>query len=200
MISIGNVKQSFPVNLGFNIFRINVPLVKEPVESDAAVRLNDKILNEQKIMLYPVNKKTIYLLPHSHNDIGYTHVQTDVEKIQWQNLKDAIRYSKETIDYPAGSQFKWNVEVMWAVESYLRQANEKEKQDFIEAVQKGWLELDGLYANTLTGLCRPEELYQMFESAHEVSALCGTQLTSAMISDIPGLFLGNCICDGSVWN
>jgi len=190
LISIGNVKQSFPVNLGFNIFRINVPLVKEPVESDAAVRLNNKILDEQKIMLYPVNKKTIYLLPHSHNDIGYTHVQTDVEKIQWQNLKDAIRYSKETKDYPAGSQFKWNVEVMWAVESYLRQANEKEKQDFIEAVQKGWLELDGLYANTLTGLCRPEELYQMFEAAHEVSALCGTQLTSAMISDIPGYSWG----------
>jgi hypothetical protein len=189
-INIGNIKQSYPVKLGFNLFRINVPEVTEPVTLNAEVRINDKVISEQNIMLHPVKRKTIYLLPHSHNDIGYTHVQTEVEKIQWQNLDNAIRYAQETKDYPNGSQFKWNVEVMWAVESYMKQASEKEKQEFIDAVQKGWLELDGLYANILSGLCRPEELYQMLDDAYVTANLCNTQLTSAMITDIPGYSWG----------
>ena len=185
-IRIGYINESFPLELGFNLFRIKIPRVEKTTKFETVTRLNDKIYSEEVITINPVTQKTIYLLPHSHNDIGYTHVQEEVEQIQWQNLRDAIKYSKNNRHYPKGSQFKWNVEVMWAVDSYLKNASEQDKKEFIEAVQNGWIELNALYANILTGLCRPEELYRMLQSAREVGELCNVEVNSAMISDIPG--------------
>ncbi len=189
-IRIGFVKESFPLQLGFNLFRIKVPRVEKATEFEAVTRLNDEIYSQEVITINPVTLRTIHLLPHSHNDIGYTHVQEKVEQIQWQNLRDAIKYSKNTQHYPEGSQFKWNVEVMWAVESYLKNASEQDKKEFIEAIKKGWIELDALYANILTGLCRPEELYRMMQSAMEIGELCDIDVNTAMISDIPGYTWG----------
>lgn len=189
-IRIGYINESFPLELGFNLFRIKVPVVQKATEFETETRLNDETYSAEVITINPVIRRTIYLLPHSHTDIGYTHVQEEVEQIQWQNIRDAIKYSDRTKNYPEGSQFKWNVEVMWAVDSYLKQASEDEKIIFIEAVQKGWIELDALYANILTGICSPEELYQMMHSAHKVGELCEVEVKSAMISDIPGYTWG----------
>jgi len=185
-IRIGYIMESFPLQLGLNLFRVKVPLLEKATEFETETRLNNEFYSKEVITINPVVQRTIYLLPHSHNDIGYTHIQEEVEQIQWQNLRDAIKYSNKTKDYPEGSQFKWNVEVMWAVDSYLKNASKQDKKGFIEAVQKGWVELDAMYANILTGLCRPEELYRMMQSAKEVGELCNVQVNSAMISDIPG--------------
>ena len=38
----------------------------------------------------PTRPWVVYLLPHSHVDIGFTHVQTDVEKLQWKHLDEAV--------------------------------------------------------------------------------------------------------------
>ena len=38
----------------------------------------------------PERQWTVYLLPHSHNDIGYTHLQPEVERKQWQNIDAAL--------------------------------------------------------------------------------------------------------------
>ena len=111
--------------------------------------------------LRPVRKWVVYLLPHSHVDIGYTHVQTDVEKSQWKYLDMAIDTVQQSADYPAGARFKWNVEVLWAVDSYLQQATPEQRQRFIDAVQAGQVGLQALYGNQLTGLCRPEELLRL---------------------------------------
>ena len=101
-------------------------------------------------------KWEIYLLPHSHVDIGYTKLQTEVESDHWQFLDQAIDAVHKTADYPPGAQFKWNVEVLWAVESYLKQASPEKQQAFFDAVKKGGIGLDALYGNQLTALCRPE--------------------------------------------
>lgn len=189
-IRIGYINESFPIQLGFNLFRIKVPRVEKATEFETETRLNNKSYSKEVITINPVTQRTIYLLPHSHNDIGYTHLQEDVEKIQWQNLRDAVKYANKTKDYPDGSQFKWNVEVMWAVDSYLKNVGEQEKNEFIKAVQNGWIDLNALYANILTGLCRPAELYRMMQSAMEIGELCNVEITSTMISDIPGYTWG----------
>ena len=59
---------------------------------------------------------TVYLLPHSHNDIGYTHLQPEVERKQWQNIDEVLELCRKTADYPPAARFKWNTEVVWAVE------------------------------------------------------------------------------------
>lgn len=153
------------------------------------------------VALEPVRKMTIYILPHSHNDIGYTEIQTNVERKQLNNLLTGIEYSRRTKDYPAGARFVWNLEGVYAADLFLHRMNEEQRQSFIAAVQDGGVALNGMYVNTLTGLCRPEELLQLFHRSKEVAALCGitkdgggnsgeVRLDAAMISDVPGYTWG----------
>ena len=47
-----------------------------------------------------------------------------------------------------------------------------------------------MYANELTGLCRPEELVQLFRYGTMLSKQCGVKMDSAMLSDVPGMTWG----------
>ena len=64
-IEIGNSKEVMPIELGFNMVRIPVNRVEEPTPIKASVRLNDREIANQQMVLEPVGRKTIYLLPHS---------------------------------------------------------------------------------------------------------------------------------------
>ena len=134
----------------------------------------------------PARPWVVYILPHSHVDIGYTHVQTEVEKLQWKYLDEAVALARKTADYPPGARFKWNSEVLWAVDSYLKQATPEKREDFIKAVKAGQVHLDALYGNELTGLCRPEELFRLLDCARRISKQYGVTIDAAMISDVPG--------------
>jgi alpha-mannosidase len=154
------------------------------------VEAGGKTLASGEVSLKPVRKMTIYILPHSHNDIGYTEIQTNVERKQLNNLLTGIDYARRTKDYPAGARFVWNLEGVYAADLFLHRMDEQQRQALIAAVKDGGVALNGMYVNTLTGLCRPEELLQLFHRSKEVAALCGTSLDAAMISDVPGYTWG----------
>ncbi len=144
----------------------------------------------QSLAVKPVRKWEIYILHHSHVDIGYTHVQTEVVRKHWEYFKQVIELARKSANYPAGSQFKWNVEVLWAVDSYLKQASPKEREAFVDAVKKGWIGLDALYGNELTALCRPEELIRLVDYAQKLRQRYDLTINSAMITDVPGYTWG----------
>jgi hypothetical protein len=189
-VTIGEHNTSLPVSLGLNIEYVEIPVVSKNETYNAEIIMNDSILLKKVINVKPVKHYDIYLLPHSHVDIGYTQVQSEVEKTQKENITKAIEIAEKSSKLPAEAQFRWNTEVMWPVECYLKNATEEEKETFINAVQKGWIELDGIYANLLTELCRPEELYRAFEYGKEVGEVCDVEIKSAMMSDIPGTTWG----------
>ena len=90
-----------------------------------------------------------------------------------------------------GARFKWNVEVLWAADSYLKQASPEKQQEFIDAVKKGWIGLDALYGNELTALCRPEELVRLVDYAGQVSRRCGVPDRRGHDQRRAGLHLGH---------
>ncbi|OHX65049.1 hypothetical protein NH26_01120 [Flammeovirga pacifica] len=189
-IIAGKEKQKVKLNVGANIFRIEVDKVTETKDVPVKVLAGKKVLDDRILKVDPVKHYDLYLLHHSHVDIGYTHTQDEVEKVQWKNLDDAVMMSQKTKDYPEYSKFKWSVEVMWAVESYLKNASLEKRAAFIEAVQNGSIELDGLYGNMLTGLSNPQELVESTFDALEISKEAGVPLESAMITDVPGYTWG----------
>ncbi len=175
---------------GATSVEVPVPAVEKDTPLAVTVKVGEKTLASREVTLAPVRRWVVYLLPHSHVDIGYTHLQADVEKAHWQYYQQAIEASRKTAAYPAGAQFKWNVEVLWATDSYLKQATPEKQEEFIDAVKKGWIGLDALYGNELTALCRPEELVRLVDYAARISKRCGVPVDSAMISDVPGYTWG----------
>ena len=189
-IVLDGVKKEVTLATGMNTWRIPVPVVEKKKKIFFSLKKGEEILAARYVMLMPVREKTIYLLHHSHVDIGYTQVQSEVQRIQWRNLEEALHYAEESRDYPDGERFKWNTEVMWPLVTWLRQAAPEKRDRMIAAIRRGDIEIDALFANELTGLCRPEELMHLVAPARRLADSIGVPLTSAMISDIPGYTWG----------
>jgi hypothetical protein len=144
----------------------------------------------EEIELKPVRQMQIYVLPHSHHDLGYTDLQADVEAKQIRNITRGIELARKTKDYPEGARFVWNLEVLWGADLYMKRGSKGDRRELIDAVQKGWIGINGSYANELTGLCRPEELLQLFHYSGQLGKTCGVKVDSAMMSDVPGFSWG----------
>ena len=191
ILTVDDKKEAvMPLTFGYNTYQMHVPAVREEKRVKIEVALGGKTVKDEDFLLKPVHKKDIYLLHHSHVDIGYTHVQSDVERLHGEYFEQVIELARRTQGYPEGARFKWNTEVLWAVDHYLEKASPEKKRQFIEAVQNGWIGLDGLYANELTGLCRPEELMRLLEFARKMSSIDNIDIDAAMITDIPGYTWG----------
>lgn len=170
---------------GYNAFYLPVEAVSKEKDMVLFVEVEGRPVSKLTARLRPVEKRELYLLPHSHVDIGYSDLQVVVEKNHWKYFDQAIELAKKTAEYPPGARFKWNVEVLWAVETYLQQAPPDKRDAFIAAVKRGWIGLQALLANELTGLCLPEELFHLTEFARRLTRDYGLPVNSAMITDIP---------------
>ena len=135
----------------------------------------------------PATKQwTVYIYPHAHLDIGYTNVQEVVKKLQVRNIEVGIDLAKKTQHYPVGARFVWNPEATWIVDGYLKDATEEKKQQLIDAVQKGWVQIDGAHSNMNTSICSDEELMQVFRNQQAIQRVTGIPITTMVQFDNPG--------------
>lgn len=147
------------LSAGPNTFQVFSEPVSAPQDVKVTVAIGD-VTNSTVVKFLPVRKVLVYMLPHSHHDLGYTDIQANIEEKQMHNITMGIELARKTANYPEGARFIRNLEVLWSADLFIRRKSQAEKDDFIDAVKKGWLSLKGMYANELTGLCRPEELMQ----------------------------------------
>ncbi|HWD91386.1 MAG TPA: glycoside hydrolase family 38 C-terminal domain-containing protein [Verrucomicrobiae bacterium] len=194
----GGEPRTLSLKSGDNVFDWSLPEVKATSSLQARIQFKNEsthdsfqLITSTSFEQKPARPMTIYVLPHSHTDIGYTAIQSEVAKKQMKNLADGIAAARKTADYPEGSRFVWNVEVGWAADLFLERMSEEQRDEFYDAVKKGQVSLNGMYLNELTGLCRPEELVQLYRFATKVSQKTGVPIDTAMISDVPGYTWGN---------
>jgi hypothetical protein len=174
------------LQLGYNTLQLPVTAVREVREVGVEISIDGQAARQEKLLLHPVRFREFWVLPHSHNDIGYSDLQSDVEKKQLKNLRDAIALWKMTAGYPPEARFKWNTEILWAVDRFFATGTEGEKEEFIATVKEGGIGLNALYANQLTGICRPEELLRLTDFARSLVSRYGVKVNDAMMTDIPG--------------
>ncbi|MBL7962201.1 MAG: hypothetical protein JNM31_00020 [Flavobacteriales bacterium] len=182
----GQYFQMHPVINGINLIDKYVPYDSTSKSLSIRAELGSTVL-DTVVQLSPIIHRDIHLVHHSHTDIGYSHLQSEVEKIQNNNISRALELIDRTKDHPEGSRFVWNVESLWAVENFLGIASEADKQRFIAAVKAGSIALSANYANLMTGLCTPEEMHWIVEYADSLRAWYDLPITMAMQTDVPGM-------------
>jgi hypothetical protein len=166
------------------------PEVEKETTATLALVADGKTLASQPVTLKPVRKWVVYVLMHSHTDIGYTDLQPNIEKKQAQNVVHALELIRQTKDYPVGARFKWNLEVMWSADQFFRIASPEQVREFGQAVHDGNIGVDAMYGNLLTGLCRSEKMLRQVSFATDMGRRFGATVDSMMISDVPGLTWG----------
>jgi len=177
---------SFIVKDGITTFDIPVNAVQKPDSVFISAAVGKNVLVNKFVLLKPVVYREINFIHNSHTDIGYSDLQPNVLKKQMKNIDDALRMIEATKNFPAEARFKWNIEALWVVENYLKQASPTQKEKFINAVKEGSIGLSALYANILTGLSEPEEMFHYTDYAEQLRKEYGITINSAMISDVPG--------------
>lgn len=178
------------LKIGSNKFELPVTAATSEIVWQVRFEVNGKLVDTSTLRVGRVRKREIYLLSYSHNDIGYTDLQPDVERKQWNNLEEAMRIIRDTRDYPTDARYKWNMETIWSLESYLKQASPARREEFFADVREGSIGLSALYANMLTGLANSVEMSHFFDFARSLRSNYHIPMKTAVTSDVPGFSWG----------
>ena len=126
---------------------------------------------------------TLYLIHHSHTDIGYTELQGRIAR--WH--VDFIRQALEAVENTRG--FKWQCECFWQVERFLEEASPSERDRFLDAVRNGRIGISGSYLN-FSELLDMDNLMAVTRRAAKFGQEAGLEVRSAMTADINGYSWG----------
>jgi hypothetical protein len=135
--------------------------------------------------------KTLYVIHHSHTDVGYTEMQSRVERWHVDFIRQALRIieSARTLEGDHFDGFRWQCEGFWAVERFLERASEREAGALAAAVRSGAVGLSGSYLN-MNELPDFDLLSGLAERAADYGRATGVPVDSAMTADINGYSWG----------
>ncbi|HSA94844.1 MAG TPA: glycoside hydrolase family 38 C-terminal domain-containing protein [Acidobacteriota bacterium] len=177
-----------PVGPGRNAFDVKLPEPAKPVKARFEVRLAGAAAPAplgREITLAPARRWSVYLFHHSHTDIGYTELQSRVTKNHVEYLDSVIKYCRETDAYPDDAKFRWNIEVAWALENFVKTRPEADVRALVDLIRAGRVELSALYLQ-LSDCFAPEEIVRTLDAAKDFAGRYGFVLRSAMNDDVNG--------------
>ena len=77
--------------------------------------------------------REVYIVHHSHTDVGYTDLQEQVIYNQANNIRRAVELIENGIkNNTTQKDLKWNCETWYCVEQFLKVATKEEKKDLFK--------------------------------------------------------------------
>jgi alpha-mannosidase len=183
----GEGRFRFILKHGMNSFEIYHAAVDTATNVKVIAHVKGLPDKEFQVKLKPVIAREIHLIHHAHYDVGYSHLQEEVVNIHNRNISNALKYIERTQNFPSEARFKWNIETTLAIENFCKSAGEAENQELIKNIKNGSIGIGGFYANILTGICQPEELFNLTMHARQLEKDWGVRIPVVMMGDIPGV-------------
>lgn len=162
-----------------------IPEVAAPTAGEVRLTLGEASW-QGEFTLAPARPWTVYLVPHSHTDIGFTHTATEVAAIHDDNTDEAVALCELTRNWPEGARFKWTCEVSWQLQNYLRNRPPERLEKLRACLRSGQMEVAAFYAGVHTDLCGVEELIRSLYFGAKLRRLWDVRVDTVMIVDIPG--------------
>jgi hypothetical protein len=138
-----------------------------------------------------MTQQTLYLIHHSHTDIGYTDRQEKISRYHVQFIKQAITIL-DNISLgvaPEWEGYKYVCENYWQVEQFLKKANQSEVEKFDYYVNQGLIDISLSYLN-FTELVDADILNKKLAEAKNYTNQFEQTFDSAMTADINGFSWG----------
>jgi hypothetical protein len=133
----------------------------------------------------------VYLIQHSHIDIGYTERQEVIADYQRQFIGQAARLANSPAQRsrPDHLKFRFTCEGFWPVELFLAKASAEEKKLFQRGLEEGTLELGASYLH-FTELLDAGHLRETLQPARRFADSIGYDLAWAGAFDVNGFNWG----------
>lgn len=125
--------------------------------------------------------KQIWVVCHSHLDIGFTRPPDEVARDYKDNIDTAIRLARENKD------FRWTIESAWMLEQWLERTDDEPLIDELGKLMRGGrISLGSAFANMHSGLMAPEESNRLVYLAEKFRRRFGIGASVAFQNDVPG--------------
>ena len=167
-----------PARFGQQRFEFEVPEFAAGSPARAALTLDGKPLVHTE-QLTPKRKLTVYLVPHTHLDIGFTDYQPKIEELQNRNLDRLLAEVRHDPD------MRFSLDGAWLVEQYLRTRTPAAQKEFMDAVRAGRISIPAQYANLMAGGASLETLIRSTYAGRALNRAAGVPADYANITDVP---------------
>jgi hypothetical protein len=138
---------------------------------------------DQTGTLKRAKKWQVYITPHAHTDIGYTHRQWEVAERLCRN----IDYALDRLAAGDGDAFSYHLDASWALETYLATRGPERRKQFFAAVRAGQIGVAAGYADLLTQFAALEDLIRNQETTEAMLRPEGIQTDFTAVVDVASL-------------
>ena len=168
------------------------PEVSEPqaVVVELRAGTDPTTLAAGELTLVPHRKWHVFVVHHSHLDIGYTDTQGVVLRNHLEYLDGALALARQTDDWPDDARFRWTVESSLPALRWLAARPSAAVAEFTERTRQGRIEVTAFPFQLHTEACSEEELARVLRFTWELRERYGIEVCSAMHTDVPGAVAG----------
>lgn len=131
------------------------------------------------VSLTPARKWTVFVVPHTHLDIGFTDFQGKVAEIQPRILTQAADLIKQHPD------FRFSVDGSWNVQQFLDTRSSAKQTEVLDLIRAGKIGMPAQYCNLLTGYASLETLYRSLYESKALATQFDLPFEYANITDVP---------------
>jgi hypothetical protein len=129
--------------------------------------------------------ETIYLVHHTHTDIGFTNDQPVFWEMQYRFIDEALRLIDRYTDFPEESRFRWTVETTCGLDAWLKTASTRDIERLVAADKAGYIEVMAMQTNN-TPLLNNAQLIESLQPVQRLRRDLGLDIRYAMNCDING--------------
>lgn len=129
--------------------------------------------------LQPERKWTLFVVPHTHLDIGFTDYQGKVAETQSRVLSQATDLIRQ---YPA---FRFSMDGSWNLQQLLETRSRAKRDEILNLIRSGKMAMPAQYCNLLTAYASLETLYRSLYNSKSLSRQFGLPFEYANITDVP---------------
>lgn len=125
--------------------------------------------------------RRIFVVSHSHLDIGFTRPPDEVARDYKDSIDTAIRLAREHPD------FRWTIESAWMLREWLRRTDDDQLVgELTTLLRQGRLALGVAFGNMHSGLMGAEESNRLVYLGHKLRRQLGIEASVAFQNDVPG--------------
>jgi hypothetical protein len=170
---------------GINRYLVTVPAVSKPGKATLKIQYDNDKPVPYTVMLHPPKKWEIYLVQHSHTDIGYTRPQSEILAEQMRYIDYALDYCDQTDNLPDEAKFRWTCESSWVTREYLKSRPKAQVDRFMKRIADGRIEVMGMYAN-MAEIADENVMFDFLQPLRDFSKR-NIPVKTAMQNDVNGI-------------
>lgn len=130
--------------------------------------------------------KTLYVVNHSHTDIGFTDYQDLCFRQHREFIDQALDLIEATQHLPEEARYRWTCEVTGMTEKYFQQASSAQIERFKTWHERGYIDVAGMQYNH-TPMQNAEQMIRSLYPAQRLRDQYGLTISAAMQCDVNGI-------------